>query len=407
MKEKNLLYILLQGKVRKLIIFLFTVLYLTGCSSDDDTLPAAISYTTLIYLAADNSLDGDVDYTIAKIKKGARESPGTVAVYVDRKNAPPRLFKINRDGTETILKVYEEENSANAETLVRVIQEIKQLIPSERFGLVIWSHSMGWYPATYVAEQTDESVRPKYIAIDEDPNVEESSISFMEVDDIAKALPDGTSEYIWFDVCLMGTIEGLYEFRNKASYLVASPTEVLSAADYDASGAPYDKIMPLLFGDKKELIEACTIYYRHYNEMKYEILRSASITLVDTKELDRLFAETEQILSGKLLAIRSMPTDRIQTYHTKYIPQIFFDFANFIKANSTDQEYSSFEQQLSQTVLFKASTPTFMVSADNKFTIDPSKFSGLSVYIPLMKWEETNDYRYYFSRLEWSKVYGE
>lgn len=409
MKNNCLSYILLKSRESNLIILLFIVLSITGCSSDDDKLISLdpVSYTTLIYLAADNSLDNDVDYTISKIKEGAKKSAGTAVVYLDRKDASPQLFKVNRDGTETVLKSYEEENSADVETLVRVIQETKQLIPSERFGLVIWSHSMGWYPATYIEEQTDESIRLKYVAIDENPNIEDSSISYMEVDAIAKALPDGATEYIWFDVCLMGTIEGLYEFRNKSRYLVASPTEVLFAAAYDASGAPYDKILPLMFGGEKELTEACTIFYRHYNEMKYEILRSATITLVDTKELDGLYAETKRILSGKLPEIRNISTDSIQTYHTKYIPQIFFDFANFIKENSTTQEYSSFEEQLSRTVLYKAATASFMVGTDNKFIINPSKYSGLSVYIPLQKWEGTNDYRYYFSRLEWSKVYAQ
>lgn len=408
MKDKSLLHIWFQKRGSYLVISLFALLFMTGCSSDDDdTVPVAISYTTLIYMAADNSLDSDVDYTIAKIKEGAKKSVGTAVIYVDRKEASPRLFKVNRDGTETVLKSYEEENSADAETLVRVIQETKQLVPSETFGLVIWSHSMGWYPATYIEEQTDESVRLKYVAIDENPDIAESSISFMEVDDMAKALPDKVAEYIWFDVCLMGTVEGLYEFRRKADYLVASPTEVLFAADYDASGVPYAKVLPLLFGGKNELTDACKIYYRHYNEMKYEILRSASITLIDAKELDGLYAETEKILSGKLLDIENMTTEGIQTYHTKNIPQIFFDFANFIKVNSTTEQYSSFEKQLSRVVLYKAATATFMVSADNKFSIDPAKFSGLSVYIPLLRWKGTNDYRYYFSRMEWSEVYGE
>ena len=39
----------------------------------------------------------------------------------------------------------------------------------------------------------------------------------MEIDALADALPDNVAEYIWFDVCLMGCIEGLYEMRNKAT----------------------------------------------------------------------------------------------------------------------------------------------------------------------------------------------
>ena len=60
----------------------------TGCSDDDeDELPPApISYTTLIYMMADNSMDSDVDYSISQRKAGAKRSAGTAVVYVDRMN---------------------------------------------------------------------------------------------------------------------------------------------------------------------------------------------------------------------------------------------------------------------------------------------------------------------------------
>lgn len=124
---------------------------LTGCSDDDeDELPPTpISYTTLIYMVADNTMDSDVDYSISQLKAGAKRSAGTAVVYVDRMDEAPRLFKITQAGEEVLLKNYEEENSANVETLVRVIEETKELVPSERFGLVLWSHSMGWVPSGY------------------------------------------------------------------------------------------------------------------------------------------------------------------------------------------------------------------------------------------------------------------
>ena len=46
-----------------------------------------------------------------------------------------------------------------------------------------------------------------------------------------------------------------------------------------------------------------------------------------------------------------------------------------------------------------------MINKDDKFTIDPARFSGLSTYIPLEEWKNTNAYRYYFEKLEWSGVY--
>lgn len=374
------------------------LLWLTGCSPDSELPPAPVSYTTLIYMAADNSMDKDVDYTIGKIKEGAKRSAGTTVIYIDRKNEPPRLIKITQQGEELLLKNYQEENSASTATLIRVIRETKELAPSDKFGMVFWSHSMGWVPAGYYPET-------RYIGIDDTPGEGESALSMMEIDEMAKSLPDKVAEYIWFDVCLMGSVEALYAFRNKAGYLVASPTEVLLASDYDASGAPYAKILPYLFGGKEELMQACNLFYNHYNGMKHEILRSASIALVDARELNRLYNETKKIFSGKLPMVENMDTGGIQTYHTQSVPQVFFDLGDFVQRTASSSQYIAFSEQLSRTVIYKAATPSFMTNKEDKFTIDPAKFSGLSAYIPLKKWEENNEYRYYFGWMEWSGIY--
>lgn len=400
---------MLMEKIRQqpkiLFHFIATVaLYLTGgalfseCTPEGDLPPTPISYVTLIYMAADNSTDIDVDSTINKIKEGAKKSEGTTVIYLDRQKEPPRLFSISQKGDSTNLKTYQEENSASTVTLMRVIRETKEMIPSDKFGLIFWSHSMGWVPYSQGASTS-------YIGIDETPADGESSMSVMEIDEIVTALPDHVAEYIWFDVCLMGGVESMYAFRNKATYLVGSPTEVLLEAKYDASGIPYAKVLPLLFGGKEELISACKLYYDHYNTLAYEILRSASIVLVDARELDGLYMETQKILSGELPNVEVMDTEGIQTYHTKYIPQVFFDLGDFIQRFATLEEYEDFQNQLSRTVIYKAATPTFTVSQDNNFEIDPARFSGLSSYIPLKTWEITEAYRYYFEKLEWSGVY--
>lgn len=110
-----------------------TELYNLGTNAISDSL---VTLEKTDWLPADNSMDKDVDHTINKIKEGAKQSAGTTVVYLDRKNAPPRLFSISQKGEETLLKSYGEENSANAATLARVIRETKELLPSDQFGLV-------------------------------------------------------------------------------------------------------------------------------------------------------------------------------------------------------------------------------------------------------------------------------
>ncbi|MEA5081864.1 MAG: clostripain-related cysteine peptidase [Dysgonamonadaceae bacterium] len=387
-------------KIRFYLYSLFVlVLLFTGCRRDD----VPETYTILIYMAADNSMDVDVNYTIEKIKEGAVGSNGTTVIYLDRKGSgKTRLFKIDNKGVETLLKEYPEENSASTTTLSRVINETKQLVPADKYGFIFWSHSMGWYPALNGVATRSAPKEYTYIGIDDTPATG-TGISFMEVDEIADAMPNNMFEYIWFDVCLMGSVDGLYEFRNKADYLIASPTEVLLEATHDASGVPYAKVMKYLFGGKEELINACKIYYDHYTNLTAdEIYRSATIVMVDAKELNGLYFETRKLLSRKLTDVQNMNIEGIQVYHTRHIPQVFFDYAEFMKRITTAQQYTAVDNQLKKTVVYKNATPDFI----NQVIIDPAKYSGLSVYIPLAIWQNENPYKYYFNLLEWSGVYN-
>jgi len=379
----------------------------SGCSSDDDDdlLPVPVSYTTLIYMIADNSMDSEVEYTINQLKQGAKHSSGTAVVYVDRMNESPRLFKISQAGEEIALKSYEEENSASTETLLRTIKDMKESVPAEKYGLVLWSHSMGWLPSGYDSDlrvsqvkSAQEFPRTRYIGPDFHPG-NDTADPMIEINQLANALPDRVVEYIWFDVCLMGSVEAFYGLRNKCNYLIASPSEVLAEAGYEASGIPYSKVLPYMFGGKDELTQACQAYYSHYNNMGYEILRSATITLVDAAQLDGLYTIVHSILGGHQAEFAAMDTNGLQIYHTKEVPPVFFDFQDAIE-RFHGQADASLDTQLAKAVIFKAATSKF-----KDVTIDPAKFSGLSMYIPLEKWKGNYEYTYYFDSFEWSGIY--
>jgi hypothetical protein len=380
----------------------------SACREEEDIPPPApISYTTLIYMVADNDMDSQVDYTLDQLKAGARHSAGTVAVYLDRKAAPPRLFSITQGGEEKPLKTYEEGNSASAVTLADVVSDVKTLVPAEKFALVLWSHGTGWLPTGHSSARSSAQhssaafPQTRYVCFDQDGG-NGTSFNVMEIDALADALPDGAAEYIWFDACLMANVETFYELRAKCRYLVASPTEVLSEASYDASGIPYSKVLPGMFGGKDDLQKACGYYMAHYRGMRYSILRSASITLVDAGELDSLYRATQTLLRGRLSSVADMDTDGIQAYHTSNEPNVFFDLGEILKkAGSLSPDYPAFTEQLARTVLYKDATETFI----DVLTVHPSKCSGLSMYLPLSKWKNSNEYRYYFSALEWADVY--
>ena len=378
------------------------VIGFSGCHDSDSSVDE--TSTVLVYMAADNSLDEDVDYSMEQLEKGAAESAGIVVVYSDRLDEVPKLIQIKPDGTEKVLKTYAEENSASAKTLARVVAETKALFPSTHFDLVLWSHAMGWLPESYDVRRRmnlregDQFPRTRYFAIDLHPGDDDSG-QMMTIPEMAVSLPDHVADCILFDACLMGSVEVMYELRNKCDYFIASPSEVLAEPDYDASGMPYADLLPYLYGDKNDLIEACKIYYDHYAGLQPAVLQSATIVLIDASQLNGLYAATAAILSGRKTTAEQLNVSGFQIYHSSSVPPVFFDLGDFIRAMASDADYLNFQTQLKQTVIYKAATPNFI-----NFSIDPEHFSGLSVYIPLLQWKSNSEFEYY-SQLQWTSVY--
>ncbi|MDR1120709.1 MAG: Clostripain family protein, partial [Dysgonamonadaceae bacterium] len=227
----------------------------------------------------------------------------------------------------------------------------------------------------------------------------------MEIDALALALPDNVLEYIWFDACLMSSVETFHALRRKCRYLVASPTNVLAEAQYDASGIPYSKVLPYLFGGKEELVKACGSYMEHYRSRKYPILRSASITLADAGQLDSLYHTVRTLLKGNLSSLATLNKEGIQVYHTGKEPQVFFDMSGILKkaVSGNSQAYETFENQLRRTVLYRDATDKII----NELVINSAQHSGLSMYLPQAAWKNTREYRYYFEKMEWAGVYSQ
>lgn len=103
----------------------------------------------------------------------------------------------------------------------------------------------------------------------------------MELIELFNSLPI-KFEFILFDACLMGNIEVLYQLRNKADYIIASPTEILVA------GFPYTQTIPLLLQKEINFDNVTTEYVNYYENQNSSRLRSASLSVIQTKYLKSL-----------------------------------------------------------------------------------------------------------------------
>lgn len=376
----------------KYIAIVLIIFGFVSCGKDEPgpepVLPEWGDRTVLVYMAADNSLNSDATANIKKMLEGMEEVSGRLVIYIDPAGEVPRLLTI-KGGKNCVLdtvETYPEENSASVQVLSRVIEDTRRLFPANSYGLVLWSHGLGWFPlnnpfpksySSWLVNTGEEVPRTKFFGEDQTP-VNGAQRSFMDTKELPKAI-SGKFSFILFDACFMSSIEVLYELRNKTDYFIASPAEVI------ADGFPYDKIMTFFGDGESDLKRICQEFYNYYaSHPSGGQWQSATIALVKASELESLAIKTREILSGK--------TDfgEAWTYPvTAGQPLVFFDLNDYVRNMATDTQYADFKTQLEKAVVYKAATPKLFGKE-----VPSDKFSGLSTYIPFQKWSSINAYYY-------------
>jgi hypothetical protein len=322
--------------MRKSILIIIIILLLASCSKDEVSVPepepVKVERTIIAYMAADNDL-WDVALTdIEEMTHGYKETGVNLIALMDVAGETPCLLKITEDGEQTI-KTYQEFNSADPANMNRLLGEIAEMYPSESYGLILWSHGTSWLPA---------GIPLKSFVVDGNRQ--------MNIPELAAALPVHF-DFILFDACLMGAVEVAYELRNKTDYIIASSTETID------TGFPYDEIVPELVKPSINFQSVARKYFDYYNEMEGDY-RSATVTLIDTGELENLANLTAEIISGNEIS-EDFERTNVQKLD-RHEEQYTFDFADFINKAFPLTNKSAFITQLGKTVLYRAHTPAFL-----------------------------------------------
>jgi len=378
-------------KLKYILAFYFVVLaILTGCQKDDPQIEGESKRTTLVYMIANNNLD-DIGYkNIDNMIAGAAGSTlddGHLVIYHASAWRNPQLIEIKKNSkgiiTKHIIKDYEEQNSVDPVVMYDVIDETIQRFPADSYGLILWSHGSSWLPSKRPIEQRsfgDDRGRT------------------MEIYELAKALPDHVFEFLMFDACSMGSIECVYELKDKADYIMASPSEVM------AIGYPYDKMIPLFFATPLNLDKVAKSFYDFYATYEHPY---GNIAVTKTSELDELAVICKEIIeTAGMEKIYALQTDQIQMLSTLYPhPTRLFDFGQSIKNIAKAEQFIRFQAQLDKVVVSKYNTPK-SYAARLANTFDINHFSGLSMYIPQDESQDLINLNAWYKRLNWSKATG-
>lgn len=376
----------------------------------DPNLP---SRTVLVYMAADNSLSEEVAQKVEALRQGWTWTGNKCLVYADTPSGA-RLLRL-RGGcrvtpepyVETV-REYGRENSASAEVFGRVLREVIAEYPADGYGLVFFSHGSGWLPAGALqnpgraVSETEES--PSTLAApasrsmgwddgeEGDETPEDMTHAEMELAEFAAAIPDGALDFIVFEACLMAGVEVAYELRHKTDYLLASSAEILSPGFTPVYPSALRCLFDTSQGAEKSLTAFGASYMSHVNKLSGDY-RSATLSLVATKELDLLAARTRELhlsfIGSTDIIDELQHFDRPGSYGDSPAVTRYFDLGEWAEQSGTPEQYAAFEAQLKRIVRWEANTGHFLPS-HNGFEI--RRHSGLTTYIGRSELPELNAY---------------
>lgn len=388
-------------EVMRVIQYIGVLLFFFLVSCEKNDVEPQKTRTLMVYLAGDNNLSGHMQKNISSMMSAWKESyNANIVIYFDAPNAAPELYTFRFKGKEVekqVLKTYEEMDSADPEVLKKILNEMQDLYPSDSYGLILGSHASGWIPSG-ASGRSNRMLHAEPV-LTRSFGKDYTGSNEMDTRDMAKAIPFNKEnlEFILFDACLMSSIEVLYDLRDKAKYVIASPAEL------PAPGFPYARVMPYFWGKGKDLVKVCDEFWDYYNTYN-ATNRFGTIALIKMDEMEHLFDLTREVLQGQKENVATIKQNAVYCYpmveYTKH--DRFFDLGEYMKYMTEDREglYKEYRDFLdNEVVIYKKATNPFYYTE-----IPEEKFSGIATYIPLSikVWRVETEAYWNFP---WSRVY--
>lgn len=364
-----------------LLALMLIIIGYPSCTEDNNEIPINIADKTIIvYMIADNNLDYFAEKNIIEMQKGWQNYENTnLIVYIDRADGSrpshPIILKIKNDSTQQItspvIKSYSEANSCDPDHMKKVLEDIISLYPSKNYGLILWSHGTSWFP-----KGTSNTIKSSLLStrIHEFSNLKlPLTKSFgldhndeMEITDLAKALPL-KFDFIIFDACFMGSIEVVYELKDKAEYIIGSSSEIISY------GFPYESIFPFLISKSYQFSKLCDNYANFYSQ-KEGVLATGTISVVKTINLPKLANTTTQIFKSAK-PLNGIDISHFQQFDLEQSNKMFDLSELIINISNNEILLGAYEQAIRDVVIYKNNT-------QNIWGKPIKQFSGLSIFIP-------------------------
>lgn len=321
-------------------------------------------------------------------------------------NAPVlfRLYAQNGNNVRDTLKTWAPETvSASSATLREVLEYVHRNFRAREYNLIFSSHATGWLPPGYYTDRNKDKYEYKPTSVPFSGYGQDYEFTFsgpdsplnggprtrslgetlygnfsgytsyqMELENFAAAIPMKLGS-IMFDCCLMGGVETASALKDKCSYIVFSPAEIL------AEGYDYTRIYSRFFGGHdSNPVNVAEDFYSYYDKLSGDY-RSATVSVVDcskVRDVESCFAD----IYGKYGSrIRSLSGSGVQRYY-RFTYSYFFDLVDVLaKAGVPQEELDKARRTVEECVIYKNATASFL---PNYGGFPVNSYCGLSCYLP-------------------------
>ena len=416
--------------MKRFVFYLCALVCLVACHDDENDDPNPEQKTVrsvLIYMAGENNLTVSsegiryLNNDLKEIVEGSKQLADNQRLFVfidslkDVRNDKPVIMEV-KGGAAIVVHQFESDfYSCDPAKFRQIVQYVQTNAPADSYGLVLWGHASGWVVSTdtIVGARTTR-------AYGQDNGTDQTggSLKWMNITQMARALEGLPKlEYIFADCCNMMCSEVGYELRNVTNYLIGSPAEI------PGNGAPYTKIIPILYKNGSELYKGIIdTYYNQYLEeyqTDYELKGfSVPLSVIDTKYIGELAQATHDVL-GKFIGGYPLYPDSPDTeglvfyFYPRYEDPAMYDMRAFIKKNTSSEDFSKWEQTYKQAVpYYRMSMEWMTIYYDlyysfEEFTDDEAANGCVSMFIPRNWWNYysgTFSYNKTFNNFGWNRV---
>jgi hypothetical protein len=335
----------------------------------------------IMYSAGFNSLSSPLTVDLEELEKNFVPSASSRTdnillvlsrrkIYDDSTPIAPVLYRIykDREGTvikDTLLQWDRKTQATDPALLEEVLQYAKNEFPANGYGIVYSSHASGWLP------DPDRSTKGESVqSVGQDSDT--GRVHETELYEFVDAIPYGL-DYVLFDACFMACVEVAWALKDKTPIVGFSPTEIMS------DGFNYSTLADRLIGSTEpDPLGVCQDYFAQYTDPKQRT-PYATITLVDTRNLDALATQCKMLFEKYRTSIAALTSNQVQKYfrpgHNPWHEHLFDLRHMLVKAGITEAETAAFDKALNACILYERHTDYFM-------SLPLINVCGLSVFLP-------------------------